>query len=273
MNFASLYKKSIELYKFIPPTFQEYLKNIVESFKFRFLRKAIANKFPDAEMNVQFESIKEAYAISKSGQKIKFNGQNWQDLIVHLHLQKTNGFFVDIGAHDGVTFNNSYFFEQYGWQGVCIEPSPDVYEALKSNRKCDLYNVAISNETGENVDFLVTADKNNIDGDMFGGIPVLMDEKVYSRAIEKSTGTIKVQTLTFDDLMKNYPSVTHIDFMSIDVEGAEMSILRTIDFDKHSFRALAIENNEPNAVLTNFMREKGYRVLMDVGLDVIFVQA
>lgn len=45
--------------------------------------------------------------------------------------------FVDIGAHDGVSFNNSLFFEKsLEWTGICIEPNPDVYAQLRENRDC-----------------------------------------------------------------------------------------------------------------------------------------
>lgn len=59
------------------------------------------------------------------------------------------GFFVDIGAHDGITFNNSYFFEKYkNWNGICVEPLPEVYELLIKNRKCVCIEGAVSTEDG-----------------------------------------------------------------------------------------------------------------------------
>lgn len=79
---------------------------------------------------------------------IKFTGQFFQDLIAYLYLQKkTDGFFVDIGANDGISGSNTYALEQMGWKGICIEPQPDVYRILKKYRKCDCYNVALSTET------------------------------------------------------------------------------------------------------------------------------
>jgi hypothetical protein len=65
-----------------------------------------------------------------------------------------------------------------------------------------------------------------------------------------------------------------VDFMSIDVEGAEMSILKTIDFNKYSFGLITVENNEEikgtGDNLKKYMAEKGYGVFLDLGLDIMF---
>jgi hypothetical protein len=64
--------------------------------------------------------------------------------------------------------------------------------------------------------------------------------------------------------------------MSIDVEGAEMSILKTIDFNKYSFGLITVENNEETQGdgerLKEFMAEKGYKVFLDLGLDIMFTK-
>jgi hypothetical protein len=61
---------------------------------------------------------------------------------------KTNGYFIDIGAHNGVDINNTYYFENEGWSRICFEPIPDIFEQLKQNRKCKTVNKAISDEEG-----------------------------------------------------------------------------------------------------------------------------
>ena len=69
---------------------------------------------------------------------MNYYSQSQQDKIVDiLFSKKMNGFFVDIGAHNGVNFSNSLFFETYrDWKGVCIEPIPEVFEQLQKNRNC-----------------------------------------------------------------------------------------------------------------------------------------
>jgi hypothetical protein len=70
--------------------------------------------------------------------------------------------------------------------------------------------------------------------------------------------------------MENYPDVNHIDFMSVDVEGAELSILRTIDFTKYSFGLITVENNEPDDALTKYMQINDYEVFVKIGSDILF---
>src|SRR5262249_14412066 len=61
----------------------------------------------------------------------------------------SGGIFVDIGAHDGGTGSNSYFFEKTRhWRGICIEPNPTVYAKLVENRSCILRNCCISDRSG-----------------------------------------------------------------------------------------------------------------------------
>jgi hypothetical protein len=64
---------------------------------------------------------------------MKFYSQFNQDRYMFETFFKENkkGFFVDIGAHDGITGNNTKFFEEIGWSGVCVEPLPFIFEKLK----------------------------------------------------------------------------------------------------------------------------------------------
>lgn len=66
-----------------------------------------------------------------------FNSQYKQDKILEEKIFRgfKNGFFVDVGAHDGITINNTLYFEEYNmWKGLNIEANPDVFEKLKKNR-------------------------------------------------------------------------------------------------------------------------------------------
>jgi len=198
--------------------------------------------------------------------KIKFQGQFFQDLIVFLFLQKKKeGFYIDIGANDGISGSNTYIFEQIGWKGICIEPNPDMYKKLKNIRKCDCYNVALSSETNDNVEFF----KATADG--LSGLNDKMEESHRKWAKEYGKiEIIKVKTVVFDKIMENYPNVKHIDFMSLDVEGYEISILESINFKKYTFGILTIEKNNPEKI-KDIMEKNGYKLFMEIEADLMFI--
>ena len=60
--------------------------------------------------------------------------------LLEIFENKKNGFFVDIGAHDGISINNTKLLEDLGWDGICIEPHPKVFQRLLLNRNCKKVN-------------------------------------------------------------------------------------------------------------------------------------
>jgi FkbM family methyltransferase len=210
----------------------------------------------------------------KNAAGIDFQGQVGQDLFAYLYFNgKKEGFYVDIGANDGITSNNTIIFENLGWNGICIEPLPDVFKQLQKNRRCDCFNVAVSNENGSAVEFIRAAGV-----EMLSGLGSQMTD-MHKKRIKSNKGDIEriyVKALTFDDLMSGYSERRYVDFMSIDVEGAEMSILKTIDFNKYKFGLITVENNEETRgngeQLEKYMKEQGYKVYLDLGLDIMFIQ-
>lgn len=180
---------------------------------------------------------------------------------------KNDGYFVNIGANDGVTFDNTLMFENIGWCGVCIEPNPIIYAKLIKNRKCVCYNVCLSNSNGV-VDFL------KIDGhsEMLSGILECYDPRHLERVDRElsmyggSKEVIQIESKTFDCITKT----TNIDYVSLDVEGAEMVILDTIDFNKYNISILSIENNFNDDRLRVYMEARGYIFDREMFADNIF---
>ena len=197
---------------------------------------------------------------------IKFQGQFFQDMVAFFFFQnKKEGFYIDIGANDGISGSNTYIFEQIGWNGVCIEPHPVAYKYLKKYRKCDCYNVALSTEVNENVDFFKAS------ASVLSGLNEGMEESHKQWAKDSGkTEIIKVKTVTFDEIMANYPTVNHIDFMSLDVEGYEIPILETINFNKYTFGFITVENNDTEKIM-EIMQKNRYKVFMERGGDIMFI--
>ena len=153
---------------------------------------------------------------------LDFKGQFGQDIIAYLFLKnKKNGFYIDIGAYDGINLSNTYIFEKLGWDGFCVEASPKTFEALKKNRKCDLYNCAVSSKNIGKAKFLTSTvgvldvlDTHNTSG----------HKERIERESDNNMEYIEVDTITFEELMLNYKNINNIDFMSLDIEGGDLSI-------------------------------------------------
>jgi FkbM family methyltransferase len=176
------------------------------------------------------------------------------------------GTFVDIGAHDGVSFSNTCFLERnLGWNGLAIEPMPDVYERLRSNRSCITVQGGVDAASR-------TARFFRISGyaEMLSGIVDQYDSRHVrriQREIDKYGGKIEeisIRCFTVDELL-NAHNIRHVHYLSMDVEGSELSILRSIDFDRIKVDVLGIENNYKDYRIPQLMSEKGFRLTAIVG--------
>lgn len=164
-----------------------------------------------------------------------------------------NGFFIELGAMDGVTYSNTLFFERtLGWTGILIEPQVEMYNVLVKNRpNCYNFNYAISEIDGE-VEFI---GKHAI-----GGISNTMPQQQKDgwNLNEKSTYLVKSKPIR--DVIKEVP-IEKVDLFSIDVEGGEYDVLNTFDWNIH-VRIILIEMSsylpEKNEKCREFIKNKNF---------------
>jgi FkbM family methyltransferase len=190
--------------------------------------------------------------------------------IIEKLCDTSEGFYVDIGSHDGLDGNNTKYFEEKGWEGVCIEPHPIVFEKLKVNRKCQVENCAIWKEDTE-VDFLAVSGYS----EMLSGIIESYDPRHVDRinreisAMGGHAKKIKIPARRFDSIIKN----NHINFLSIDTEGSEIEILKNVDFEKFQIDVICIENNFNDPSFEKFFNERGYHLhSTHLGCDQIYAK-
>jgi FkbM family methyltransferase len=200
----------------------------------------------------------------------QFNQDKFLNEVIFKEIQQ--GFFVDIGAHEGIDLSNSYFFEKHmQWDGICIEPIPDVYANLIKNRNCKCIEGAIDNKNG-------FQDFWNITGQiqMFSG---LLD-RYDPRHIELITNTlpniggskeiIRVKTFTLESVFDKM-HVTNVDLLSVDTEGAELSVLESIDYTKVKIECIVTENNYSDSNVEQFLNSKGFRLVQKLHVDDVYL--
>ena len=187
------------------------------------------------------------------------NAQNYQDLWALFENKfKRDGFFVEFGATDGVTGNNTLLLErEYGWTGILAEPNPHWHNDLFLNRKCNITKKCVYIKSGVNVDFLIT------DAPDLATIKGFGDDDEWKEA-RKNAPSIKVPTISLLELLDYYRAPDIIDYMSVDTEGTEYGILNAFfaqNANKYKVRAITVEHNftPMRDKLLELMTANGYK--------------
>lgn len=208
---------------------------------------------------------------------LPYYSQNGQDKFLNENIfnGKKNGVFFDIGAHDGISYSNTYYLEkELGWTGICVEPQKKIFEALRQNRKCICLNGCVYDKDGE-AEFLQV----NGPSEMLSGLVATYEERQLERANSEIAAlggnleTYKVPTFSFNTLCHTH-KINHIDLLSVDTEGSEKKILEAIDFDKIDISVIIAESNfvfvDQIDPVRNFLETKGYVFVKYVGQDGIY---
>ena len=173
--------------------------------------------------------------------------------------QMYNGFFVDIGAHDGTKWSNSYFFEKKrNWKGICIEPIKDAFDQLVLSRNAICINACVGSYDGYADFYRVQGAPEQLSGLVSTYHPHHKNRMDYE--IERDHGSVaieKVPIFTLNTILEKQ-NVKHVDFLSIDTEGSEFEIIKAIDFDAYYIRAIAVENTHHGEELRTFLKSKGF---------------
>jgi len=182
----------------------------------------------------------QVYAESKDYWQSRSRSQLGQDLWVLEKLNwKQGGFFVEFGATDGVLLSNTWLLEKsFQWQGICAEPNPKFFEQLRRNRTCHLSSACVHRASGEKMRFVLA--------DVYGGLAdYAKDDEHFAKrvAYEENGEVMEVETISLMDLLDQYNAPRRIDYLSIDTEGSEFTILEGIDWERYRFSCITVEHN------------------------------
>lgn len=212
---------------------------------------------------------------NKKGPSWSQNGQD--QYIDNLFNKKRNGFFVEIGGYDGETFSNTLFLEkERGWDGLLVEANPYTYKQMVArDRNCYMFNSCISN-TLSNMTFIIGGaltsafdltsqyHRKRIDADaiLYGG-----KDPTWEHA--KENVNVKCYSLmTIMDALNR----SRIDYFSLDVEGAELIILNSIDWKTIDIDVFTIETTYNRNEIVPLMMSNGYKIITSIGGDEIFMK-
>lgn len=166
-------------------------------------------------------------------------------------FKKNNGFFIELGANDGISQSNTAFFEFFrGWKGLLIEPSIDKYKQCITNRP----NSIVKNYACVDNHFC----QDHIYGDFNGSLMASVQGERL-----KSSELVIATTITLEKLLDNYSSPQQvIDFLSLDTEGYELPILKGLNLNKYRPRYMLIEiYTKDFAEIVSFLLSYNYILL------------
>lgn len=200
-----------------------------------------------------------------------FKAQYGEDRILwQLFGGRTSGFYIEVGAWNGVTFSNTYFLEQMGWNGLLIEPLPDLFQDCVASRPRSRVIQAACTGPDQGPTVRFTRVRGNEILSCVSPEPAhakrCLDE---GRQFEE----IEVPAITLDRLIvaerdRPWPGAPpwrpkagwQIDLVSIDVEGGEMDVLRGFNLERFKPKVLLVENNLPSgAAVMEHLQRSGYR--------------
>jgi len=168
------------------------------------------------------------------------------------------GVCVEVGAVDGRHLSNTLHFEEVGWTALCIEPNPYYHDALRRNRKLFLpYAVSDRDQDG------VVLHRVRI-GDTYDACTSLEPDRVLIQQFGTrvtARDQVLVSARTLDSCLAE-ARLNKVDFVSIDTEGTEQSVLKGFDLHRWKPRLLVIENNHAQSEIDGYLVTFGYRKLI-----------
>ena len=184
-----------------------------------------------------------------------------QDLWVLQNIRKP-GYFVEFGAFHPHTLSNTSLLEEHGWRGVSVDPFPAGDWTERPNTTL--------------IKTVVTADGREVEfikGDELGGIVEHVNSH-RDKVADKER--VRLPSMTPMQILEQVEAPTTIEYMSIDVEGAELEILEAFPFDAYTVKLLTVEHNyeeQKRTQIRNFLRTKDMHHIAPNKWDDCYVHA
>jgi hypothetical protein len=198
-----------------------------------------------------------------------------------------DGFFVDLAANHPLFISNTRALERdYGWRGLCIDGAEHLVIDLAQRRRCTVVNAVLSHHEGEVITYRTYLTSGWETG-LSGMVGANLDNKadsgggglfswLWSSKSKVLTEDRPRVTTTLASLLQQHRAPLTIEYLSLDVEGAEMMVLGNFRFDRYTFKAMTLER--PTAELQALLKGNGYSYvrhldLMGHSLDQLWVHA
>ena len=201
----------------------------------------------------------------------EFYSQFGEDIIIQKYLQENKGFYLDIGSGDPVRGSNTFFLYKKGWSGILIDPLTRNIFSSKIIRRKDKIIQGLVGATNKSYPFYemypyeYSTTNNEIVKDLINSRKAKLVKKVQ-------IDTFSVSELKLD-INLSQPSL-----LSIDCEGLDLEVLKTIDLKTTNFRVICAEDVNFNPVsktseINQYLNENGYEIVDRAGPSSIYIKS
>lgn len=185
-------------------------------------------------------------------QGVPLYAQGREDVyLLRLFGKNFKGFYVDVGANNGVLVSNTYSLYRLGWRGICLEPNPDAFAGLKKIRGEDVcLNLGAGAEPGE---LQLTWKTGLTEGSTLQSVD----------ASGRRSAVVEIKPLT--DILRESNAPVKFDVLSIDVEGVELEVMKGLDWSIYRPHLIILEYNSGGKLNTEaleFATSLGYRPIV-----------
>lgn len=231
---------------------------------------SILNKLKKVLVGSFFPYVRRSYA------------QSGEDIIISdlfNRLQIANPTYLDIGANDPVSLNNTYRLYTRGSRGVCVEPNPVMFSKLQQKRKRDVcINAGVAFDEKREADFYIFPEQfhglNTFSAEEADFWEHTGNEEIGKHKPEK---VITMQLIDINEIIEQY-LLPHPNLVSVDVEGLDLEIVKKIDFRRYKTEVFCLEtlgfiegNKEIRKTdIIDFFTSRGYFVYADTYINTVF---
>jgi FkbM family methyltransferase len=203
--------------------------------------------------------VKYLYGIYK-----EYKGLNTLSKALIKHIEYANGYFVELGANDGISQSNTLYLERYlGWHGVLVEPNVDNYLKCLKKRSPKNKIFCCACVSFDYKDKFVKIVYSNLMSVALGLETDLQDAYSHAKIGEtflkddQKNFTFDASAKTLNVLLEEANSPKLIDLAVIDVEGAEIEVLKGIDHNKYRFKYICVESRDIDKI-SIYLNAYGY---------------
>ena len=228
---------------------------------------------------MNFYKFLSVYLKSFTNKKFFYSFGGIDNLIQQIFKSQKKGIYIDIGCGHPIKNNNTYLLNKKGWSGINIDLDVNNIELFKIYRPKDLNICAAISDEIKETDLFFYHSKSALN---------TIDKKTANYQKAKVTSVKKIKTTTLNDVLdESIYKWSNIDFLSIDVEGSELSVLKNFNFHKFKPKVIVVEyldlslnkleiknlsiQNAMNSEIYKLIISKNYTLANMIHSDLVFI--